>query len=380
MAKTKRILELKVVFDTSAIYSGTTSDLFKNEIRELFEKYSSTQDLKITWYLPEVVVHERTHQMRKKGLELIPSINKLERILGHNLGITPEIIELKINDTIAKHLEKNKINVLKIDPLKVNWEKLILNSCYRIAPFEDNEKEKGFRDSLVLESILQLISSSPTASSICRVIFITGDKLLQEAFINATSENANVKVFFSLEELDSLINILSSEITEKLINSIIEQAQNLFFKKENQDSFYYKENIGQKIRDKYSTELSSLPPNAQKRENGTWWIPKPGFVKKINQKIFWKTTITVDAKGYSVKKDLITSILEKYSTLPENPTGVIRTKFNTGMEQSASQTIDELIANGKTKFEVIWSITLTTTKKLINPKLEEINFIETTWE
>lgn len=376
------MLELKIVFDTNVIYTGSSSDLFKKEIKELLEKNSSKTDIKLSWNFPEIVINERRFQMRKKGFELLPSIMKLERILGHNLNITEQIIISRINETISKQIEQNGINILEVDTTRVNWGNIIFKACNRVPPFEDSEKEKGFRDSLILETVLQLIESSPTAKSICRIIFITNDKLLQDAFVNNTKEIANVKLLTSLDELESLLNVLSSETTEELINLIIEKAADLFFrsdKSNREDTIYVKENIHKKIMEKFSDQLNNFPTEANKRENNTWWISKPVFLKKINQRIHFKTVITIDAMAYMGDKFSIYPYLEKMNKLTD-PFGMIRTKWGSELEIETKQSPDILIANGKTNFEVIWSITVAVNKTLKNPKIEEINFIKTIWD
>lgn len=380
MAKTKKVLELKIVFDTNVIYTGSSSDFFKNEISEIIKNYTTTNDLKISWYVPEIVVTERRFQMRKKGLELLPSLNKLERIIGHNLAITKEIIETRINETISKKIEEYALNIITLDLAKVEWDKIIYNACNRIPPFEDNEKEKGFRDSLVLECIMQLIDKSPSSNSICRIIFATGDKLLQEAFFKKTTDLTNVKIFESLEEVESLINVLASQITEELINSLIKTAEDLFHFVDNKETFFFKEKLGEKIYDTFRQEVNALPVGADRRENYLWTIPKPGFVKKTNQKIYWKTIITLRARAFRKKQEAITKLTDNLGNPFETQAGSLSSNIFSNISQSKNQSYEEIMSEGKSRFEIFWSSTLTTTKKLTKLKLEEINFIDTVWE
>lgn len=379
MAKAKKQLELKIVFDTNVIFTGSASDLFKKELIEFFAKYSTLSDIKITWLIPDVVIDERRYQMKKKGFEIIPSIKKLEKIIGHNLAITEEIIETRINETIEKQVSLYNVNPISIDVTKVNWETIIHNSCFRKPPFEDGEYEKGFRDSIILETVIQLINNSPSSKSICRIILLTNDKLLQEAFNERTKSNHNTSVLNSLEEIESLINVLSSEITEELISQIIDQVEKVFFETDNINSIYYKENIRQQIVDNYSNELRQLPSKADRRENLTWWISKPGFVKKEGQKIFWKNVISVESKAFKKQKEDYLSLLEKLTSNVEFEQSY-KSPFGAILGQKQSEKTDVLVSSGKTKFEIIWCITLTTSKIIKNTKIERIDYIETVWE
>jgi len=75
MAKSKRAKpELKVVFETSALWTKVAYELLSSEVRKLIELNSQHSDLSIKWYLPSVVVDERRYQMQCAALELLPSV------------------------------------------------------------------------------------------------------------------------------------------------------------------------------------------------------------------------------------------------------------------------------------------------------------------
>jgi len=385
MTTSKKKLHLKVIFDTNVIFNGSSSDLLTNEIIELIDKYSTPVDIKISWHTPKVVLDERRFQMRKKGDELLPSLGKIEKLLGHNLGITKDIIEARIDEAITKSVTKYKLEIEETPHDKIDWEEIIKCASFRLPPFEDSNKEKGFRDALILETVMQLIATSPKSVSICRIIFITNDKLLSDAFNSKTEGRTNVRLLNSIEELESLINTLDSQIKEELINVISEKAHVLFFLKGDENTLYYKEKIWGAILEKYPKEISELPPNTDKRENNQVWISKPGFIKKEKQKFFWKTAITVDVKA----------MITKYAYNPVFPSsglsglaGGISSIFNPsstslyGINRDRAEPVQssqEVVSTGKSKFEVIWSVILTQSKTLKTPKIESINFIETTW-
>jgi hypothetical protein len=70
------------------------------------------------------------------------------------------------------------------------------------------------------------------------------------------------------------------------------------------------------------------------------------------------------------------SIGNVYGSLP-NFSGSLAT--NKLESPESLQSSEEVISTGKSKFEIVWSVTLTTTKVLKTPKIESINFIETVW-
>ena len=82
MAK-KHVPKLLVVFDTNVLYSQVASDLVRNDVQRLISENSTHPDLKIDWYLPEVVVGERKYQMLAKAKELLQRwLDFLEQFAG----------------------------------------------------------------------------------------------------------------------------------------------------------------------------------------------------------------------------------------------------------------------------------------------------------
>lgn len=365
----KKKLVLKIVFDTNAIYTGSASDLFKKDIVNIIESHSKVNDLEIHWYLPDIVVKERIFQMIKRGREILPAIQKLEKLFGHGLNINEDLIDLRVNETVKKQIEKLGLKVINLDLNKIQWENIIVNSLSRLPPFEDGEKEKGFRDSLILECVKQLIEDSPSTKSICRIAFLTNDSLLTKAVNDATKEKGNFYIYNNQDELNSLINILTSEIKEELINSVSKEANSLFFIKDDQSTLFYSEGLLKQIKDKFPEELNYLPEGAEIRLNGLWRIGKPGFEKKEKQKIFWKTSVEQEFQTYKTLYEETGSTLE----LPD----FIKRLTVSATVNPIEQPKREIIHQGRTRFEILWAVTLTTNKKLISPRIEEIRFVET---
>ncbi len=373
--------ELKVVFDTSVLFTQVASDLVKIEVSDLISKNAHHNDLIIRWYLPEVVLDERRYQMESKASEFLPSIGKLEKLLGHNLNITDDILVLRVDEAIKRQLAELRISSLHLDTSAIDWNALIKRSVYRHPPFEPGEKEKGFRDSIIAESFRQLVQQSPTTQSICRLVMITDDNLLAKYILDITKDSKNVKVLSTINELESLINTLVSEVTEEFVTDLSEQAKKYFFDKGNKESIYYKENIRDKTMEQYGEELKATPKKGLLRENGTWWISEPVFIKKEKQKLYWITPMRVEARLYKYE------IPETYSSglfglaaaalnIEVEQRGMLPTLANIGSQPPKKVEI----GIGQSKFEIHWSVNITPSKKLTAPRLEKISFVSTTWD
>jgi hypothetical protein len=81
MAKPKS-LDLRVVLDTNALYTGSASYFIRKEVAELIAQHKDLPDLRISWYLPSVVRDERHFQMIAEAYKFLEPISKLERLLG----------------------------------------------------------------------------------------------------------------------------------------------------------------------------------------------------------------------------------------------------------------------------------------------------------
>ncbi len=384
MGKKRKKPLLKIVFDTNVIFNGTSSFLLNKKVSDFITENSKFSDLEISWYLPDIVVMERIFQMNEKGYELLQSVKKLEILLGHNLNITEEIIGDRINTVIQKQLEKYNINKLDLDIKDVNWKRVINNSAFRNPPFENSQKEKGFRDALILENLEQLVLNSPKTSSICKIVFVCNDNLLNEAAKERLNEYNNIRYVNGLTSLKGLLNVLVSEIEENIVNEISETASKMFFIPQNENTIYYKENIRDKIKDNYNDKLSELPDKiATKVETGTWYIAPVNFVEKVNQRIRFSSEITIDLQSYKTDYKEMTNPLTQSSLgiLPNNPfLGSYGISGSTliGRTTKIPENIEYI--KGQSKYEIIWSVTYGVNKKIINPKIEKINFKGNEWD
>ena len=377
--------ELKVVFDTNVLYTKAESYLFRKEVAELIKSNNKHTDIEISWYMPDIVRHERQYQMLKRSLELLPSIQKLEKLLGHNLNITADIISTRVKEAVEKQLIEYKLHTIKMDESKVDWHQMMHNSAYRLAPFDPGENEKGFRDALAAEAFLQLVKSSPITPKSCRLVLVTDDQLLRQTILSRLDGNVkNVRILPSIEELKGLINTLVSEADEEFINSIQEKSEKYFFQKGNDESLYYKEDVGKKIRDQYETQLKELPEGTDYRENGTWYIGDPQFVKKDGQRIHWATRIRVVMKLYNFVSEAnsdVTDETKRRRTLADFAVKPTTGRVSLGALGMRPKFDKVQTAEGSTVFEVEWSVSVsTTTKSISKPVIDNVTYIETIWD
>jgi hypothetical protein len=403
--------QLRVVLDTNALYVsptslGSASDLVREEIADLIAE-AKYPDLDVLWYLPEVVRHERQYQMQAEALKLRSAINRIERLLGHNLALTDQMlldhVETKINEK-EKTLELREIELVHKN---VDWGTLIQAASYRRPPFSPGEHEKGFRDAIVAESFLQLVADSPKTPKLCRVVLVTRDGLLSQAVNDRISDHPNVSVLPSIEELKGLINTLVSDVDEEFIAGLKPKAAKLFFtSKDDEDALFYKAKVRKQITEKFKAELAARPEGTAFRSDSTWLINRPNFARKVGRRIFWTSRIEIDVEAGNVTIEpesgapslhvgegiMMPSISHGLGSFqapwqgtmnisynPSSPTSVLNSLWGGGTTVIPS--VNRVVTQkGRDVYEVLWSTEVTLAKELKKALIEDTKHIEIIWQ
>src|SRR4029077_13322275 len=132
----------------------------------------------------------------------------------------------------------------------------------RKPPFQMGEKEKGFRDAIILETFLQLVDGASSNRSTTRLVLVSNDGLLREATLLRIGESNNVHILESIDALKGLINTLGSSVDEKYIAQITDLAADLFFKKDVENSLYYKWGVYNGLQNALKAANLNLPSGA----------------------------------------------------------------------------------------------------------------------
>jgi hypothetical protein len=402
MGKKHVIRELKVVFDTNAFHTQVPSDLVNAATKALIEANSKHSDLTVTWHMPEVVVLERQYQMLQKADQLLRGFQKMDALLDFKISLTSEQLPPKIQGVIAAQMLDMKILQLKLDHGRVSWSDMIRNAALRIAPFQPGDTEKGFRDAVILETFMQLVESAPKSAKTCRLALITNDGPLTNAALARLEGHVNAEVLPGLEDLRNLINTLISSVDEAYVKEMREKARVLFFAKGDEDTLYFKENIGQRIEADFSAQLKELPPGAELSERGTTYVTAPRFIRKVGQRMHWLTSIEATLTAFktqvSAPTPTETAILGTSEGLSGNTPyyvtpGIIGNSYRP-QDYAATLTPQHYISlglgsptrekiqvkKGHADFNVDWSATVTKNRKLSHPQIDNISFVATTWE
>lgn len=372
---TKKVL--KIVLDTNALYTKMASDLVSLETKGLINDNKNHLDLIIEWFMPLTVIEERAFQMRKAASELLPNLTKIEKILGHNLGINETTLDARIDGIIQDNINSLGISHLKMDIGRIDWGVLIEAAHRRHPPF-DRQNEKGFRDSLIVESFLQLVEDSPKSPSKCRLILVTNDELMSKAVNLRLSGSSNARVLNSLEELQGLINTLVSQVDETVINKLQDKATPFFFKAgEGQQGLYFSQKIAEVAQDKFISEFSGLPDGADYREVAGILIAKPRFIKKVGQRVHWASRVIFKAKAFANDpvEPQFSSLQLGGLSVGQSPPSL----FGGGLPALLRAGKPRQTHIGATNIDVEWSVTVDSKSKLSRATIDNLTYVGTDW-
>jgi hypothetical protein len=287
-----------VVFDTNVIKSEDAHQLINSATKELIAKHKSHIDLDIHWHLPDIVKHERIRQMRVQSNGLLPQVEKIEKLLGHNLNITKENLYGLIDVHVNKSISSAGLSILPLDESTVNWNQLIHAALYREPPFDPEKSDKGFKDALILATFNQLLNAQPATPAICIICLVSNDSLLREAFDKLKDGRTNARLLSSLAEVDGLINTLASSVSEDVVNKVRAIANKYFYIPNDTKTLFYVEKINEKVRQKYSALWQTLPQDATEYVFESSALSYPEFVRKERQRFHFISRLSYQIAYY----------------------------------------------------------------------------------
>ncbi len=349
------------MLDTSSLFSGTAHHLVSIRMRELIEQANALQDLRVRFYLPSIVRDERIYQMRKKADSYLPKLEKIELLLGHNLGIASHLLHDRIARVVEEQVEELGLEVVEITSGSVEWAAVLAAAAFRLPPFEASDKEKGFRDAMILETACQ-VASRLKPSARCQFVFIASDNLLLTAATKRMTGSSYTSVLADTDELQGLVNTLASQITKEQAASYRTKAISLFFTSGDPKSLYISADIYKLINEQFAEELAWKPLDATGVEHGRITLGNPIFEEKRSQHLVWTTPVFVEMKPF------------RKPPVGEQSDWVrlLRRVAEAGGTEAPSA--NENLPPFKHLFHVRWRFTLSRAGRTSHPKVEDVRY------
>jgi len=215
----------KVFLESTALFQ-LGSKLQKPEFAKLKER---REILKFDLFVSEVSWAEYIRQRADKIDELACDIKSIGTRLGewdldHQNVVTThaQIVEFRkrVDDLYAKRAQETGIQILGVPDVDVR--RLFRMSMERVPPFEqskDDKTEKGFRDALIMFTILTNIKERPEDHS----LVVTNDGLLAKGLTNHTDEFKTALTIVS--NLDEAIAHIDARISSWYREHLLKESE-----------------------------------------------------------------------------------------------------------------------------------------------------------
>jgi hypothetical protein len=258
MSDSQQLSNFHIAFDTNLPFTESESKLINKPLTDFIREWAASTHPRITWYLPDIFRNERAHQMALAASKLLVQVDKVSKLLDRDFGITRTGLEQAIDGVIAREIEQLRLVLLKLDTSAVDWDALINRATRRDPPFEEGPREKGFRDSLILETFDQLVKRISASKSYQRVVLITKDGAMKEAFDRRMAGRDNVLRVDDIESLKSILNAYASDMAEDTLHALLKRAQAAFVSIDGTEGLFYKWTIERIIRQDHGGELFGI--------------------------------------------------------------------------------------------------------------------------
>jgi len=361
MVKREEVEPHIVFVDTNILWNKDKKYPVDPDFDDFWHKNSTICSLEL--HIPEIVLGELHFQQTTSAINAMNQASESLKLMSdiaatrYKHRATEQRLKQKIEEKLQNWIRTRKAKIVVIPIRNINWSEIILSSIWRKPPFEfdpkNDKNEKGFRDSLIQETIVNFCRINKTKSNIA---FLCNDFLLRNSTEIRLSDDQRFSVYQKLGDFESYLKLRHEELTNDFVKSILRKARTKFFKKNDLECLYYKEKIRDKLKNEYSTFFTDLTSSQSQWEittvgttwdaldNGRFWISPARYERTENGNEFhWKSEIIY-----------IQQYQEKHMNILRLPT------LRTGMDSD--------IESGSTWSTGVSSFNLTTEQRIL--KLE----------
>lgn len=278
-----------VVPDTNILWDEDK----KNAVSPVFDAFwkASTPLIRLSLVVPEVVFGELHFQQTTSAIKLAKNISQQTVDLcgvtsaKYDVRLDHQKIRRQVGDKVQKWVKGLKGSIVKTPVDTVDWARVVQDAIWRNEPFtydpKDRDREKGFRDALILETVSKICEENKGTTN--NIVFLCNDFLLKTAAEKRLKHNPKVLIFESLPEFEAYIKLTQQKLTDKFVKSIQNHARRWFFTPSDSSTIWYKDQIRQTVRNKFIDRLAAEFEGLSK-PTGLLGVPVPYHWKVINEK------------------------------------------------------------------------------------------------
>jgi hypothetical protein len=319
-----------VIVDTNILWHEDKKYAVAPEFDTAWDENGKLVGLELV--VPEVVRSELAFQQTTAVWNRLDQVTKLlGEISGiaastHATRITRKRLREQVEAKIDRWLRNRRARIPAVPYQAVDWSRVTSDAVWRRPPFTFDSKktdaEKGFRDSLILETVAHEVAREARDVNI---VFIAADNLLRKTAAERMRSETRFTVHDSMSAFSSYVRLTREELDNEFIRAILDRAAEKFFTPDDDQSLYLRENILSKIGDQFAAYFSDpekadkssfkLPASMnlsgpwQAPNPGRWWIAGSDFVSIEPERIFhWRTKVWF-ARAYRRRSTLAFTIV-----------------------------------------------------------------------
>lgn len=295
---------IHVVFDSNAVWADSESELLARPVQALIGASTSDADFRFVWMLPETVVAERRFRMREKARTLVRGLRRVEAVLGRELNVVEADLDVGVDARIATTCQRLSLTELPLDYSKVQWADIARDSVQRVAPFETGEhgsREKGFRDALIGETMLQHLGAHPDNPTVALTVLVTGDGRLQEMLRARTATRTDVRIAESIEALSGVVEEIREGISAHVATVMREHATAYFII--GPTSLWETHKLLDRIFEIATEHMKQRPEGADRTELGAIGYGGTHLVGRAGHEVSWESRVTFEQTAWRKQVD-----------------------------------------------------------------------------
>ena len=309
--------------DTSVLWHEDKQFVVEPQFEAFYTKYS--QEFALELMIPEVVRGELLFQQTTSALKGVKRIN--DAVIDVS-KVTGKKYSHRIGDArVKREVEKRfdawaatiSASILDTPIGAILWDDIIHKSIWRLPPFspdtKDHDNEKGFRDTLILETIKYYCGQE---SRQLPIAFICGDQLLRESAAKALGTDKRFTAYEKFEDFKTYLDLTRKKLEDVFIKAIIQRASEKFYSQGDGQCLFFRDNIKSTLQEIYKQHFdnpegsNTLIPSYfssvglrrwEARDGGTFWIGNAQYVD-------------TDADGHYIWQNLVRFVRQFARTEP----------------------------------------------------------------
>jgi hypothetical protein len=232
-----------VFLDTNCLYTQRDHEIVNPAVTDLLLSLQSKVNLNIK--ISKVVIDELLLKKLPKCQTLLNEAKKklrdLQALMEHQYQIslpTKEELDTKVRARIDQWITTLKIRVLDI-PDETDWKNIVWKAVNREPPFSPasdtkNSNEKGFKDAVILETLLDLYKKEAERE----VVFVCEDGLLFKTAREVLRDQPRFIPVNALTEFSAQLEVIMATPGSEFLDAVVSKANKEFFNPEDPDCIW----------------------------------------------------------------------------------------------------------------------------------------------